>query len=117
MAHLKRKGDLADLIVERGDRLERVQVKHTARRGNVLEVRCRSLSLTAGRVRQVKRYTASEIDWLVAYDPSSGKCFYVPAAELGAGRDTLTLRLGPARNNQLRGVRMAQDYASLPPLA
>lgn len=35
-------------------------------------------------------------------------------AELGDGMDTLTLRLVPARNGQLRRIRMAEDYADLP---
>src|SRR2546423_4396650 len=75
MAPLKQKGDLAemlvaadlvrrgykvalpfgedwdyDLIVERGDRLERVQVKYTESNGAVICVRARTHSLTNGRV-------------------------------------------------------------------
>src|SRR4051794_40773017 len=141
MADLKRKGDLAelmvaadlarqgyrlafpygedcpyDLVIERGGVFERVQVKHTTARAGVLEIRCRSQSLTGGRVRQVTRYTTAHIDWLAAFDPASGRCYYVPASELGDGRDTLTLRLAPARNNQRAGVRMAAAYTTLPPL-
>ena len=77
MAPLKAKGDLAemmvaadlmrrghkvaipygedwdyDLIVCRDGSLERVQVKHTRSDGRVIEVRCRSHSLTNGRVRE-----------------------------------------------------------------
>ena len=139
MADLKRKGDLAelmvaadlvrqghrvalpygedwaaDLIVERGGRLERVQVKHTVERDGVLVVRARTQSLTGGRVLAVKRYTAADIDWLAAWDAGSGACFYVPAAELGAGMHMLTLRTRPARNNQRRGIRLAADYRVMP---
>lgn len=139
MADLKRKGDLAelmvaadlvrqgyrvafpygedwdaDLLIERGGQFERVQVKYTAPKHDVLEVRALSLSLTGGRVMQVKRYTSDTIDWLAAYEPGSGRFFYIPAAELGAGRNTISLRLAPARNNQQRGIRMAADYTTLP---
>jgi PD-(D/E)XK endonuclease len=138
VADLKRKGDLAelavaadlarqghrvlfpygedcpyDLVIERAGRFERVQVKHTRRRGDVLEVRCRSQSLTNGRVRSTTRYTAHHIDWLAAYEPGSRQCFYIPASELGAGRNTLTLRLAAARNHQRAGVRMAANYVTL----
>jgi len=88
MAELKRKGDTAelmvaadlqrrgfkiafpfgedwdyDLIVERDGKLERVQVKYVHGNADVVEVRCRSHSLTNGRVRAVKHYTAETIDW------------------------------------------------------
>ena len=93
MAPLKTKGDLAelkvatdlvergyrvaipfgedndfDLILIRGEHLERVQVKHTCSDGEVIRVKCYSHSLTNGRIRHTKRYTASMIDWLAVYD-------------------------------------------------
>ena len=73
-----------DLILIRGDRLERVQVKHARSDGAVINVRCHSHSLTNGKIRRTK--------------------------ELGTGRSTLCLRLTPARNGQRRGTRPAEDY-------
>ena len=138
MADLKRKGDLAelmvaadlvrqgcrvalpygedwdaDLIIERQGRFERVQVKHVKAKNDVVEIRAYSLSLTNGRVRQTKRYTAEHIEWLAAWECTSGQCFYVPASLLGTGMHTVTLRLAPARNNQRVGIRMAVDYRFL----
>jgi hypothetical protein len=135
MASLKAKGDLAELkvatdLVERGyriaipfgenndfdlilirdDRLERVQVKHSRSDGNVIAVKCFSHSLTNGRIRQTKRYTWMTVDWLAAYDATTDRCFYIPAAELGKGRSILHLRLTAARNCQRRGIRFADDY-------
>src|SRR6266550_5496279 len=108
MASLKTKGDLAelkvatdllergyriaipygedhdfDLILCRGDKLERVQVKHSHSDGAVIAVKCCSHSLTNGRIRHTKRYTATTIDWLAVYDATTGRCFYIPAADLG----------------------------------
>jgi hypothetical protein len=102
-----------DLVIERAGRFERVQVKHTQARDGALEIRCRTQSLTGGRVRATTRYTAAHIEWLAAYEPLSRRCFYVPAAELGGGRDTLTLRIEPARNNQRAFVRLAANYEVL----
>lgn len=136
MAALKRKGDLAELkvavdLIDRGcrisipfgedcdydliadyeGRLHRVQVKHTRSDGQVVLVSCRSHSLTNGRVRATKRYTAEMVDWIAVYDCTSERCFYCPSRELGpAGRATLTLRLQPARNGQRIGIRNAEDY-------
>jgi hypothetical protein len=137
MASLKQKGDFAelkvaadlinrgcrisipfgedcdyDLIADYEGRLHRVQVKHTRSDGRIVLVRCRSHSLTNGRVRMTKRYTAQTVDWVAVYDCTSERCFYCPSRELGpGGRATLTLRLRPARNGQRRGIRSAEDYA------
>jgi hypothetical protein len=138
MAPLKTKGDMAELIVaadlvKRGHRvafpfgedcdfdllfwrppslaIERVQVKYTTSDGTVVVVRARSHSLTNGRIRATKHYTKETIDWLVAYDATTGRIFWVPAEELGSGASTLHLRLRPTRNGQRVGIRMADDYA------
>jgi hypothetical protein len=140
MAVLKRKGDLAELrvasdILSRGHRiaipfgedwdydlivcrdgramLERVQVKHVVSDGEVIPVRCRSMSLTNGRVRVVKKYTSATVDWIAVYDVTTDRCYYVPSTELGAaGRSLLSLRLVPGRSGQRAGIRWAADYLS-----
>ncbi len=135
MAPLKQKGDLAelkvaadlaargcsisfpfgedcdyDLVADFEGVLHRVQVKYTESDRKVIVVRCRSHSLTGGRVRQTKLYTAETIDWIAVYDRTSDHCYYLPASELGAGRSMLHLRLVPARNGQRIGVRDAGEY-------
>ena len=102
-----------DLIVCREERLERVQVKYTQSDGRVIPVRCRSSSLTNGKVKRIKRYTASMIDWIAVYDRTSDRCYYVPSEELGLGRDRISLRLTPTRNHQRLGIRFAEDYVDL----
>jgi Holliday junction resolvase-like predicted endonuclease len=103
-----------DLIVEREGSLERVQVKYSESDGAVLAVRCRSHSLTNGKVKRVKHYTAAMIDWLAVYDQSTDRCFYVPAKELGtAGRSIMHLRLAPAINGQRAGINFAERYLDL----
>jgi Holliday junction resolvase-like predicted endonuclease len=102
-----------DLIVIREERLERVQVKYTESDGCVIEVRCQSQSLTNGKVKHVKRYTASMIDWLAVYDKTTNRCYYVPASRLGDGRREMYLRLTPALNNQRKLVNFAADYLNL----
>ena len=100
-----------DLVVCRDGRaLERVQVKYSCSRGDVIYVRPRSASLTNGKVKAYKYYTAHTIDWLAVYDVTTECCYYLPAAMLGSGMSMLTLRLTEARNNQKVGVRYACDY-------
>jgi Holliday junction resolvase-like predicted endonuclease len=135
MAPLKAKGDLAevmvaadllrrgykiaipygedwdyDLIARRSDRLERVQVKYTRSDGRIVTVKCRSQSLTNGKVRATKCYTAAMVNWIAVYDETTDRCYYVPASELGGGRNTISLRLKPAKNMQQTGLRPAERY-------
>jgi PD-(D/E)XK endonuclease len=103
-----------DLILCRDDgTLERVQVKYVRSDGCVMEVRSRSHSLTNGKVRCTKRYTAAMIDWLAVWEATLDRCYYIPAVELGSGMSILTLRLSPARNNQLRRIRPAERYRAI----
>jgi hypothetical protein len=136
MASLKKKGDLAELkvaadLVARGCRLSlpygedhdydlvadydghlhRVQVKYTRSDGSVIKVKCFSHSLTAGKIRSTKHYSAAMVDWIVAYDVTTDRCYYVPSWILGTeGRSQLMLRLTPSRNGQLLRIRRAEDY-------
>ena len=98
-----------DLIADMTGVLHRVQVKYTESDGKVIGVRCTSESLTNGKVRQTKHYTAETIDWIAVYDRTTD-CCYCPASELGSGRRYLHLRLVPARNGQRIGIRQACDY-------
>ena len=99
-----------DLVLVREHRLERVQVKHTTSDGAVICVKCQSHSLTNGKIRRTKQYTAKTIDLLAVYDATSDCCYYVPAKELGDGRSSLYLRLKPARNGQRLRTRPAARY-------
>jgi hypothetical protein len=102
-----------DLIVCRDEKLERVQCKYTRSDGDVVVVRCFSHSMTNGRVRATKHYTAATIDWLAVYDATTDDCYYIPAAELGSGMAMMHLRLVPTRNNQQSGIRRAGDYLAI----
>ena len=99
-----------DLVLLRGEKIERVQVKYSTSKNGVVPVKCTSDSLTNGKVRQTKRYTAKMIDWLAIYDSTTDRCFYINAAELGEGKTMLHLRLVPTRNGQSLGIRYAEDY-------
>ncbi len=103
-----------DLVVLHGRLCERVQVKYAESDGRRLLVRCRTQSLTSGRVRSTTRYSEATIDWLAVFDAGTDRCYYIPANELGSGRSELTLRLAPARNGQRSNVRDANDYLAGP---
>lgn len=102
-----------DLVLCRGGVLERVQTKYAESDGCVIAVKCASHSLTNGRVRATKKYTAETIDWLAVYDATTEQCLYIPARELNNGRSILHLRIAATQNNQRARIRWACDYHSL----
>ena len=76
----------------------------------MINVRCHSHSLTNGKIKRTKHYTAETIDLLAVYDATSDRCYYVPTKELGAwSLDTLPAAHA-ARNGQRLGTRPAEDY-------
>ena len=69
------------------------------------------MTITKGKVRRSKTYTAAMVDWIVVYDQTTDRCYYVPAWMLGEdGHPALTLRLTPALNGQSLRIRRAEDY-------
>lgn len=94
-----------DLVVDRKGKLERVQCKFTESKNGVIQVRCQS-SNSWGTVK----YTKNNIDWLVVFDNTTGKCYFIPGAVLGdKGRRSIFLRLSaPARPT--RNMHYAKDY-------
>src|SRR3989442_1616019 len=56
-----------------------------------------------------RAYSCVEIDALAAYCMDLDRCFLIPIARID-GRPTVRLRVAPARNNQIRGVNLAEDF-------
>lgn len=98
-----------DLAVDRGNGLERVQVKTARRRGEVLRIP--TCSVMPDR-SQSKRYTAEEIDLLAAYWPEEDRYFLIAVDDLPATE--INLRLNPAKNGQQAGIRDALAYEVVP---
>jgi PD-(D/E)XK endonuclease len=101
-------GGRYDLIFDTGERLSRVQCKWAPLHGDVLVIRSySSRRTTAGLLR--RRYVSGEFDALAAYAPHLGRCYLIPYEAID-GRTQLHLRVGPTRNNQRRGIRLASDF-------
>ncbi len=94
-----------DLIVLKGQVLEKVQCKYTESKNGVISVICRNCNH-----RSVKKYSSSEVDWIACYDNTTDKCYYIPSSFLGNGRAEISLRLSPPKNNQRKGVLFASEF-------
>lgn len=106
-------GSRYDLIFDLGTRLLRVQCKWAPRHGDVLTVRCYSNRRAREGLRR-RGYTIDEIDAIAAYCPELDRCYLLPASWLD-GRQSVHLRINPARNGQEAALNWAHvfDFASL----
>jgi PD-(D/E)XK endonuclease len=75
----------------------------------VIAVRLRTSRHSPSRAYVVTTYTAGEIDGIAAYCAELDRCLFLPIDEFER-RTFAHLRLGPARNGQVIGVKMADDY-------
>jgi hypothetical protein len=98
-----------DYIIERDGKLYRAQVKYADGK----------LGYTTGAVylnlrKQIKKnkncpYNESEVDVLVVYVPKIDKiCWFGP--EVFCGKQSLSIRISPAKNGQIKGCLAADDY-------
>ena len=97
-----------DLVLDVGGTLLRVQVKWATLKGLVVSIPLRTSRHTPGGYVRTQ-YSTAEIDGFAAYCRELDRCFFLPIAQF-LGRTNVHLRLGPTRNGQLRGVKMADDY-------
>jgi hypothetical protein len=101
-------GSRYDLVIDIGQRLLRVQCKWGSRQGDVIVARCITSRHTPTGYRRTT-YTADEVDAIAVYAPDTDRCYLLPVQEV-EGCATISLRLGPTRNNQALNVRWASDY-------
>jgi hypothetical protein len=59
----------------------------------------------------MKPIDKSEVDVMCIYCPETDDCYYLQPQDFG---QSVTLRLGPSANGQLRGVHRAADFRTFP---
>jgi len=93
-----------DLLIEKEGNFKRVQVKSTSPIKGAIHCRIKSSNNW-----QVKRYTKKEIDYFAIYDYLNKKGYFIPIEDM-EGMTEAILRLEKTKNNQTKGVRLADKY-------
>lgn len=96
-----------DLLIERNNGFERIQVKYASTKEGYIPVRNRCHSVVAGRVQRTHSYNNS-VEWIAVYAADHNFVCYVSATELG--KEEMRLRVTKPKNNQVAGIRWANDY-------
>jgi PD-(D/E)XK endonuclease len=99
-----------DLIAVDGTNFYRVQCKLSSSAKGVLVVKCRR----TGKHKQT-RYTQTDIEWLAAFDLTTGVCYYLPSSLLGPdGRTEIVIRLKKSKNSQSKKTHWHTDFLAPP---
>jgi hypothetical protein len=97
-----------DLVIDLEPRLMRIQCKLAQLASGVLVIRLATNRLTPAGYLSTS-YSEKEIGAVAVYSPELRKCFLLPIGEV-CGRRAIHLRVEPARNNQVQGVKWAHEY-------
>jgi len=103
-------GGKVDAILEIDGRLWRAQIKYSAqqRYEHTLIIKTSSTQPRRNRNRKTK-YDIEDFDLLITYSAITDK-LYVFAVDDIVGKNYVTLRLGPTRNGQVKGVHQATEF-------
>lgn len=93
-----------DLIIDDGNKLNRVQVKYCNRKYNNI-----SGSVSVDLKKKASLYHSNEIDALVVYIEPAGKFCWLPV-DLIDGKTSVTIRYEASKNGQSKNCIMAEDY-------
>jgi hypothetical protein len=108
-------GGRYDLIFDSGERLLRVQCKWAPLHGDVIVIRSYTNRRCATGLLK-RRYVSGDFDAIGAYCAALDRCYLIPYEAID-GAAQVQIRLGPARNNQREGIRIASHFefgATLP---
>ena len=96
-----------DLVVDKGDRLVKVQCKTTKHvKNNCMEFQiCRSNGFTYNK----ERYQVNEVDYIFVYCIENNYMGLVPIQDTKQSL-TFNIRLSSPRNNQKKGIHLYSDY-------
>lgn len=100
----------ADLVLEIGDTLQRVQCKwgRLSPDGDRIIVNLTGSRLTAGGYVK-RRYESGEVELVGVYCGELDRCYLLPE-RLFVDKHVVNLRLAPARNGQRSCINLAEQY-------
>jgi hypothetical protein len=98
-----------DLVIDDGSRLGRVQCKTGRLRKGAIRFSACSNYAHHNKPRAVQRDYLGEVDYFAVYCPETEGVYLVPIAEVQVRRWG-ALRVDPALNRQVRGIRLACNY-------
>ncbi len=94
-----------DIIIQKRNKLLRVQCKYATAKNHVIKVRCETHD-----GRHYYKYTSKDLDYLAIYDKVTDKCYYVANNLITNGRSSISLRIEEPKNRQKKKILFASDF-------
>lgn len=105
--------DKYDLVIDRGNGFERVQVKCSSLKAGKVVSYTRMQHNTRTKASTIA-YTTDDVDLFAIYCRDNKELYIVPSKDIanneGVVRKQIGLRITPSANNQTKGVMLAEDY-------
>jgi hypothetical protein len=98
-----------DLVIDDGESLARVQCKTGRLRGGAVRFNACSSYAHHPNPRLLRRHYEGQIEYFGVHCPDNGAVYLVPW-EAAPRRTQVSLRVDPAANNQVVGIRYAGHY-------
>ncbi len=98
-----------DLVIQIENKFFRIQCKTTQRPYKEGQMRF-NICRTNGFTGEHKRYADNEIDYFCLYCIENDYIALVPMEEISSSRE-FVIRTEKPKNNQLKGIHMADDYS------
>ena len=99
-----------DLVAYLDGAFHRIQVKYRSARRGAISVEFRSVWADRHGTH-MKPSDKSEVDVVCIYCPDTDECYYLRPSDY---RQSVSLRVTPARNGQVTGVLVATDFRRFP---
>jgi len=103
--------DRYDAIIDKGNGLERVQIKTGRLRSGAVVFPTRSCTYHVPKgcpTKNTSRSYKGEVEWFGVFCPDLKKCFMVPAEKVGPR--SVNLRVEDAKNGRKAKIRWAKDF-------
>jgi hypothetical protein len=99
-----------DLVAYREGRFLRIQVKYRSAVNGAITVRLRTSWADRNGTHE-RPLDKNELDVVCVYCPETDECYYFDPNQCRQG---FSLRVGPAKNHQVKSVHLIEDYRRIP---
>ena len=99
-------GSRYDLLIDEGDRFNRVQVKTGRLKDG--SVRFNTKSSTNSMTKCIEDDYHGDVDSFIVYCPDNEGLYYVPIDDVGTSE--MWIRVEEAKNGQTNGINFAEEY-------
>lgn len=99
-----------DLVAYKGGTFRRIQVKYRSAVDGAVEIHFRTSWADRNGTHSLPM-NKGDVDLVCIYCPETRRCYYLDPKRF---RTAVKLRISPARNNQTKGVFLADDFLDIP---